>query len=80
MAEKGHAKRGNDGDHSGDQNSLPTRPLQVQESLHGELTGISARHRGTLARSQNSNRPNVKRRRPEHAAQENSSLVQIGIH
>lgn len=49
-AEERRAEGWDHGDASSEQHSLPHRPLEVEEALHGELASVGARHGGALTR------------------------------
>ncbi len=61
-----------DGDGTSDEESLPTLPAQVEETLHGELTGVGSSHGGGLTCSQETHCPDVESSYTELAAQENT--------
>ena len=78
------------------QDPLPFLPLQIEESLHGELSRVGARHGGGLqvthvftllravsahlARSQDANGPDVHGHSPVLATEEDPALVDVSRH
>jgi len=77
---EGDEEGGGDGDAPGEEHPLPLGPLEVEETLHGELSGVGARHGGGLAGRQHAHRPHVHGRRAVGAPQEHAAAVQVRRH
>jgi hypothetical protein len=79
VAEEGEAKGGDDGDDPGEENALPAGPLQVEETLHGELARVRPGHRRALTRGEDPHGPDVHGGEAVGATQEDPAFVEVRV-